>query len=212
MALLVGKDEDAYIRVVLESGENRGFQFKTHPNIDKALHQKQNALGLKDASKPFPSGNQPLGILKWRMQSKNEEMVPLSINCWPSVTGNESQVNIEYESQAEFDLKNVLISIPLPALRDAPQVNQIDGEWRYDPRRSVLEWQIVLIDDTNRSGSLEFAVPATDPQSFFPIDVKFAADKTFCDVKIKQVVKASSGEAVKFGGKTQLVVDSYQVL
>jgi hypothetical protein len=39
-------------------------------------------------------------------------------------------VNIEYESQAEFDLKNVLISIPLPALRDAPQVNQIDGEWR----------------------------------------------------------------------------------
>ncbi|GAQ92052.1 Medium subunit of clathrin adaptor complex [Klebsormidium nitens] len=212
MALLVGKDEDAYIRVVLESGENRGFQFKTHPNIDKALHQKQNALGLKDASKPFPSGNQPLGILKWRMQSKNEEMVPLSINCWPSVTGNESQVNIEYESQAEFDLKNVLISIPLPALRDAPQVNQIDGEWRYDPRRSVLEWQIVLIDDTNRSGSLEFAVPATDPQSFFPIDVKFAADKTFCDVKIKQVIKASSGEAVKFGGKTQLVVDSYQVL
>lgn len=66
------------MRAQLESGENRGFQFKTHPNIDKALHQKQNALGLKDASKPFPSGNQPLGILKWRMQSKNEEMVPLS--------------------------------------------------------------------------------------------------------------------------------------
>lgn len=65
----------------LESGENRGFQFKTHPNIDKALHQKQNALGLKDPSKPFPTGNQPLGILKWRMQSKNEEMVPLSSEC-----------------------------------------------------------------------------------------------------------------------------------
>jgi hypothetical protein len=61
------------------------------------------------------------------------------------------------------------------------------------------------------SGSLEFAVPATDPQAFFPIDVKFSAEKTFCDVKIKQVVK-TSGEAVKFGGKTQLVVDSYQVL
>lgn len=30
-----------------------------------------------------------------------------------------------------FDLHNVIVSIPLPALRDAPSVKQIDGEWRY---------------------------------------------------------------------------------
>ena len=29
-----------------------------------------------------------------------------------------------------FDLRNVVISVPLPALRDAPSVRQIDGEWR----------------------------------------------------------------------------------
>jgi len=29
-----------------------------------------------------------------------------------------------------FDLQNVVISVPLPSLREAPSVSQIDGEWR----------------------------------------------------------------------------------
>lgn len=29
-----------------------------------------------------------------------------------------------------FDLRDVMISVPLPSLREAPSVNQIDGEWR----------------------------------------------------------------------------------
>ena len=31
---------------------------------------------------------------------------------------------------------------------------------------------------------MEFVVPAADPNSFFPIDVKFTANKTFCDIKV----------------------------
>lgn len=34
------------------------------------------------------------------------------------------------------------------------------------------------------SGSMEFVVPAADPNSFFPIDVKFTSNKTFCDLKV----------------------------
>jgi hypothetical protein len=139
-------------------------------------------------------------------------MVPLSINCWPSVSGGESFVNIEYEASQAFDLQNVLILIPLPALHDVPTVNQVDGEWRYDSRNSVLEWSNTLIDNTNRSGSMEFVVPAADPNSFFPIDVKFSASKTFCDIKVGSVVQTQNGVAVRFGKRTQLVVDSYQVV
>jgi len=29
-----------------------------------------------------------------------------------------------------FDLRNVVIAVPLPALREAPNVRQIDGEWK----------------------------------------------------------------------------------
>lgn len=48
---------------------------------------------------------------------------------------------------------------------------QIDGDWRYDMRRSCLVWSIELIDASNRTGSAEFVVPAAQPDTFFPIEV-----------------------------------------
>ena len=60
-------EEDAYVRVAIKTGANKGFSFKTHPNIDKQMYSQQNVLGLKDPERPFPSGS-PVGILKWRMQ------------------------------------------------------------------------------------------------------------------------------------------------
>lgn len=59
------------------------------------------------------------------VQTTEEGMVPLLINCWPSASGGESYVNIEYESTTDFDLQNVAIAIPLPALASSPKVNQV---------------------------------------------------------------------------------------
>eukprot|EP00899_Mesostigma_viride_P006950 jgi/Mesvir1/16256/Mv08504-RA.1 len=210
MTLEVKSEDSALIRVVVDHGEDAGFQFKTHPNIDKALYSGQSMLGLKDPSRPFPTGS-ALGVLKWRMQTKDEALVPLSINCWPSLSGSETYVNIEYESTSSLDLQNVVITIPLPG-NTPPVVKQIDGEFRFDARRAVLEWTIDLIDDTNRTGAMEFVVPAADNDAFFPIDVHFSSNKTFCSAKVQDVVHASSGEPVKWGGHTILTVDSYQVV
>jgi hypothetical protein len=46
------------------------------------------------------------------------------------VHGNTTNVNIDYEASEMFDLQNVVISIPLPELREAPSVKHIDGEWK----------------------------------------------------------------------------------
>lgn len=43
-------------------------------------------LMLKDASKGFPVGR-PVGILRWSWSSSDENLVPLSINCWPEEEG-----------------------------------------------------------------------------------------------------------------------------
>lgn len=126
MSLQVLTEDDAFLRVALDTGNLDGFQFKTHPNIDKQLYANEQVLGLRDPERPFPTGS-ALGILKWRLNTTDESMVPLLINCWPSVSGGESYVNIEYESQAAFDLQRVEIAIPLPAMSHAPQVNQVWG-------------------------------------------------------------------------------------
>ncbi|KAJ4955749.1 hypothetical protein NE237_012532 [Protea cynaroides] len=216
LLLQILNQEDAFIQVQIQTGENTGILFKTHPNINKELFSNENILGLKDPNRPFPTGQAGdaagVGLLKWRMQSVDESVVPLTINCWPSVSGSETYVSIEYESSSMFDLQNVVISVPLPALREAPTVRQIDGEWRYDSRNSTLEWSILLIDGSNRSGSMEFVVPPADTSVFFPISVRFTAAKTFSDLKVLNTLPLRGGPSPKFSQRTQLITENYQVV
>ena len=51
-------------------------------------------------------------------------MVPLTINCWPSISGSESYVNIEYECQTDFDLQNIVVAIPC---HQPPKINQVSA-------------------------------------------------------------------------------------
>lgn len=77
LVLLCSNEEAAYVQVGLKTGANAGFQFKTHPNIDKALYSGQQKLGVRDPSRPFPV-NVPQGVLKWRYQTADESQVPCS--------------------------------------------------------------------------------------------------------------------------------------
>ncbi|CAI9101544.1 OLC1v1038893C1 [Oldenlandia corymbosa var. corymbosa] len=214
LSLQLLNEDDGQIQVEVET--NPSVAFKTHPNINKELFNKENILAPKDASRAFPV-NQPgngLALLKWRNQSSDESLVPLTINCWPSVSGNETYVNIEYEAFSQFDLQNVVISVPLPTLRDGqgPSVRQIDGESRYDSRNYVLEWSIDHIDNTNRSGCLEFVVPRADPAVFFPMSVHFTATNTFGGLKVVNILPQRGGLAPKYSQKTILSTDNYQVV
>ncbi|XP_052204394.1 coatomer subunit delta-like [Diospyros lotus] len=214
LCLQLLNQDDGLIQVQVETGGNPGILFKTHPNINKELFSNENILGLKDPNRPFPAGQSGdgVGLLKWRMQGVDESVVPLTINCWPSVSGNETYVSIEYEASSMFDLQSVVISVPLPALREAPSVRQIDGEWRYDSRNSILEWSILLIDNSNRSGSMEFVVPPADSSVFFPISVRFTASNTFSDLKVVNVLPLRGGPSPKFSQRTVLTTENYQVL
>ncbi|RCV27997.1 hypothetical protein SEVIR_5G376100v4 [Setaria viridis] len=212
LALQVLNDTNGFIQLQIENQDLPGLSFKTHPYINKELFNSQQIVGAKDPNRPFPSGHNETPFVKWRIQELDESSLPLSVNCWPSVSGNETYVNIEYEASEMFDLHNVVISIPLPALREAPSVRQIDGEWKYDSRNSVMEWSITLIDQSNRSGSMEFAVPAADPSTFFPISVVFSASSTFSDLKVTAILPLREGSPPKFSERIQLVTDNYLVI
>lgn len=212
MSMLVSGDNKC-VKVALAGAPSSSYQFKTHPNIDKNMFSGENVIGLKDPSREFPSGS-ALGVLKWRYQSVDESDVPLIINCWPSISGGESFINIEYEkndSSVPFDLHDVQIVVPVPALASPPKVNQIDGDYQYDARNSVFVWKNELIDADNAAGSAEFVVPATDPSAFFPINVSFTAKKTMCGLRIAHVVGSTDGQDIKFGVKESMATDSYIV-
>ena len=65
--LQVLREEDAAVRIYISMGDNSGYQFKTHPKLDKSLYSQDSILGLKDPAAAFPAGS-PLGVLKWRYQ------------------------------------------------------------------------------------------------------------------------------------------------
>lgn len=58
-------------------------------------------LGLKDATRPFPTGT-AVGVLKWRAQTTDETLVPITINCWPTQTGGDSWEVTIYPSPLAF--------------------------------------------------------------------------------------------------------------
>ena len=92
------------------------------PFLDKQLFANEQALGLRDPSRPFPVGS-AVGVLKWRMVSTDEALVPLLINVWPSQTGaNAWEVSVEYELAAsaypQLEVHNLTVTIPTPV--DAP--------------------------------------------------------------------------------------------
>jgi len=212
LSLQIINPEDGLIQFQIENSDVPGLNFRTHPNINKELFNSDHIIGLKEPNRPFPTGQNDVGLMKWRIQGMDEESLPLTVNCWPSVSGSETFVNIEYEASKKFDLCNVAISVPLPALREPPSVRQIDGEWRYDQRSSTLEWSILLIDNSNRSGSMEFVVPPSDSSAFFPITIKFTATSTFSDVKVTSVMPLRGGPPPKFAQRIQLITDNYQVV
>ena len=207
MLEIKGGEEDAFIRVAVATGRTRG-QFKTRASTT-AMHAAEGVLGLKDPARPFPMGS-PLGILKWRYQTRDETKVPLSINAGTSVSGVASR-SIEYEATDAFDLHNVVISIPLPPLRD-PRGEP--GGRRLHLRQPEARAELGGADDEPEQSEQVHGVcgAATDGDNFFPIGFDFSSNATRCDVKVDTVMRTTDGGAVKFFGESKLVCDGYSVV
>lgn len=65
------------VAIQVNNNDKTGAHLQVHPNLDKKAWQSESALRLKSAQKPFPV-NVDVGILKWRLQLKDEDSLPLS--------------------------------------------------------------------------------------------------------------------------------------
>lgn len=211
--MLLRVNDPALSKLVLNVDNNdaRGFQMQTHPNIDKKLFANESVIALKQGGKGFPLNNE-IGVLKWRLQTKDEDLIPLTINCWPNENDDQCEVTIEYELQLkDLELNDVTISIPVPSGVGAPVIGEITGEYHYDSRKSVLEWQLPVIDEANCTGSLEFTI-AGNPDDFYPVTVSFYSTKTICDMQLHEILHSETKEPVKFSQERSLVAEKYEVV
>ena len=195
----------------LAMGDNAGFQFKTHPNINKQLFmQKPPVIALKDPSRAFPTGS-ALGVLKWRLQTQDDSHVPLMINAWPTEVGDGFEVTVEYELNGQRELHDVRVAIPMGAPPSG--LAAAAGEAAYDKRAGALVWTISHIDGANASGTVEFTSPSpAGADGFFPIHVLFTSPSISCEIDVPNVQSAEEGAALPFAKTTSTVVESYTVV
>ncbi|KAG0305120.1 hypothetical protein BGZ98_004579 [Dissophora globulifera] len=212
LMLRVSDPARAKISLSLRHLEDSSIQFKTHPNVNKALFTNEKVIAFRDSSKEFPL-NMPTGVLRWRYISKDESSIPLSINCWPSPSGDgTSDVNIEYQLEnEEMEFKNVNIIIPLPQ-GTTPTVGEVDGEYVVDRQQSALIWRLPSIDSSNPSGSLEFNCQGDDAESYFPVSVQFESERLICDVDVLSVTLVADGSSVPFSKQSILSPAEYSVV
>ncbi|EST05983.1 Clathrin adaptor, mu subunit, C-terminal [Kalmanozyma brasiliensis GHG001] len=197
--------------LVLSAGD---LQFKTNPQVDKAAWTSDRVIAPRDARKPFPV-NQSLGVLRWRMVTKDETALPLSINCWPSPNGEGGcDVSIEYELENETlgELRSVIIAIPLPE-GSVPSVECPEGSWAVNDETNNLEWSLESISGSNKSGSLEFSITegADNVDVFFPVVVDFVCEKTLCNVTVADVVLTDTSSPTKFSQQSVLSAETYVI-
>lgn len=205
--------DPAFLKIALaiDNSDDKGFQMQTHPNVDKKLFGQNSIIGLKQGGKGFPLNNE-IGVLKWRLQTKDEDLIPLTINCWPNQNDDECEVTIEYELQLkDLELNDVTISIPVPAGVGAPNMGEMDGDYNYAAKRAILEWKLPVINASNPNGSMEFTISAS-PDDFFPINVSFYSTKTMCDISINEVRNSENQDPVKFSQDRSLLIDKYEIV
>ncbi|KAH9932095.1 Mu homology domain-containing protein [Epithele typhae] len=187
------------------------LHFKHHPSVGEFAANGDRLVALKDPSRSFPIG-QPLTVLKWIYSGKDEEHVPLSINCWPTPSNDGTcDVKIEYELEnKDITLSDVVISIPLPG-GSYPTVSSHTGVWALNSSSHSLDWSTPLINTDDRSGSLEFSVGGEDPRAFFPVKASFVAQGSIAGVNVQSVTSVEDDE-LEFSEDATVSVDNYAVV
>ncbi|GJY66482.1 coatomer subunit delta-like protein [Tanacetum coccineum] len=101
--------------------------FTTHNDIDIGLFSNDIILGLKSPNNPF---SKKFLLLRWKLETKDVSRLPLRIKCRTSLYYNELHVRVEYSALERFLLENVVITVHLPTLSEALNVELVHGDWR----------------------------------------------------------------------------------
>lgn len=173
------------VKLDLTANATHHAQFRTHPNVDKALFSSAKAVQLKDPSKGFPA-NQSVGVLRWSASAAAEtpNVLPITFTAWVNRGSDESwNIMVEYELTGGDTLRDVSVNIPYST--SEPAVSSSDAI--YETSGDSLEWSIGTVDESNASGAFEFEAQAEDEGEFFPMSVRFAKSKPCVDVDVSCV-------------------------
>lgn len=187
--------EKAFVKITVhkDDASNVTSVFKTHPNVDKKLFNEEGVVALKDQTKPFPSNDQSLGVLRWRSTLKaghSEGLLPIILTTWAS-NNNDGTVGLtfEYEVDASKGVDEVTVIIPIGnASLEGSDHDNASLDFTED---GIFLTLTSLLD--NPQGSVEvLAREVDDEEALFPMEIQF--DST---TRVDETSQAISGLRVE---------------
>lgn len=198
--------------LIAVEGQDPAYQWKAHPQIDKARWASE---GVLVGRRPFPVGS-PIAVLKWHVAAAgagvNESDVPLGVSCWPSPAPEGGMtVSLEYDMREGVrELDNVVVEIPCG--NGVARIDQVDGE---DAQivEGVIVWRIGKVTAQNASGSIEFEVPQiNDTKELFPVNVRFDAVVPFSGIRMAGArMSADDDTEVRYSQQINAKVVKYTI-
>ncbi|PHJ21770.1 coatomer delta, partial [Cystoisospora suis] len=179
------------------SPEDKRFKTKVHPNINRGSYTN-NILELRDSTRAY-TPNTPAAILKWRLQTKDEDYCPLSISCWPSIGNGGVTLTIEVEAtDATRVLEDVHFSFTCPSHVSHQIVRVEGGEVQYDG--ISLHWRLPQMSanggDTS-TATLEFFA-ATDVNTVLPFSVEMYSTTNLCELEVEECFHMEKKEPIVY--------------
>lgn len=198
------------LKLDLLANPTHGAQFRTHPNVDKAVFTNSSAIQLKDMSKRFPANN-AIGVLRWRVagSGENADILPITFTVWVNKGSDSTTVTIEYELTGSDTLRDVVVTIPYGAAE--PAVSSFDAV--YEVSGDSLDWNVGTVDESNASGSFEFESAGDgDENEFFPMNVRFSKATPFVEVDVSNVsLLEQEGESAEFAKEVRTVAENFVI-
>lgn len=212
----------AQIKLSLNDSSEFSTQYKTHPNVDKKLFNSNSIIGLKDPTKPFPSNDLNLGVLRWRSTLKKTDsedasgLLPIILTTWVN-NDNDGTIGLtfEYEVNTAKNVDEVIIIIPIvnASLESSENDNaslQFTDDGVYIKLTNLLETQ---------SGSFEILCKNTDDEeALFPMEVSFSELKEIDSLKqgsglvVESVISTDSQDALPYDIYINASNESYYIV
>eukprot|EP00727_Mastigamoeba_balamuthi_P007387 m51a1_g3269 Coatomer subunit delta (529) ;mRNA; f:212316-214661 len=206
LSVAVGTADASRAAVALASTRNPAYQWKVHPQCDKARWGSESVLVT---GRPLPVGA-TASLLRWHAAPRDESAVPVTVSCWPTAATNGMIVNLEYsfsEGAGLPEVTDLAITVPIPP-QDVPEIGQCDGD--YTLQSGALIWNVPHVSATSASGSVEFTSQAANNAAvFFPINVNFASAHCFSGAAIAGVT--IDGKPSVYSSEVRVIVDNYQI-
>lgn len=213
----------AQVKLSLQSNDKISTQYKTHPNVDKKLFNTSSIIGLKDPSKPFPSNDQNLGILRWKstLKSSNADetsgLLPLLFTTWVN-NNNDGTIGLtfEYECDTSKNVNEVVIIIPIiNASLESCEDGNASLQFTDDGINVTLTDLL-----SHQSGSFEILCKDTDDEeALFPMEIVFSESKKIdtseieeLPVKVEAVVSVESQELLPYDIYLNSTNESYYIV